>query len=605
MFPYSQAELKAVREAEAKWPDSVPAWPENESITEAICRSYEIEDLRLQEQCLLEIAEQDPNFALVNVGLPAVPNVVDHKQILPVLQLRCQMLTKLVTTPEDIQKEKDEDASEAAAYLKNLKILRENDYPMEILMQNGPSRMVVPNGTAAVRDIKTGETILAKPEIMKAFETYRENIDNAIEDLESGEDDTKQTYPNCLRLPGALSDLADALYPSLPYEFKLWALITRWGIMRSGLDYLVNEPHIQPRFYTILVALPNKGKTGAINESRTALEMIQKVVHGRFVTDSKPCVFSQVHNHPSINSGEYLAKAFSDAGKAVVKAGISIKDDRARVLIDPDEISTIFEIGKSSVSKTSIFFPELLKLYGTNRISNETKKDGVLGSEKAHLAILGSTTEQKYPMLWTGTGGGADGLVSRITVITTNAPDAPALQAKCLPDLEQRYNRLFAMAALPGQAISIGPEAGQIMSAWWASVSGKHSIRILETVKQVCIVLAVTSVPEGYAGTELTVSPEVMRAAIEFGKYEMQVRETLNPEDSFGHVQAMENLILGWAKKHASKTDPKTKNDFRRGIQPQRHPGGLGSFLMAWKNCTQSEALKLRKTRGEYEFFSA
>jgi hypothetical protein len=125
--------------------------------------------------------------------------------------------------------------------------------------------------------------------------------------------------------------------------------------------------------------------------------------------------------------------------------------------------------------------------------------------------------------------------------------------------------------------------------------SKKHSIRILEAVKQVLIVLAVTTVPDGYVGTELTVGPELMQAALEFGKYEMAVREQINPADSFGMVQAHENQILAWAKKHTSRTDPKSMNDFRRGIHPERYPGGLGSFMAAWKNCTQSGALKLRK----------
>ncbi len=489
------------------------------------------------------------------------------------------------------------DVEEAETRLKNLKFLREHGYPLEVTMADDTVRICVPHGTAAAKDIKTGKVFAARPDIMKAFETVRQNIDDAIEDAEEKSDEKLEVYPTCPRLPGALADLASALFPSLPWEFKFWSLVTRWGIMRSGLDYLVNEPHIQPRFYTILVGEPNTGKTGAINESKVAIDMVMKVAHGRFVTDSKPCVFSEVHSHPSINSGEYLAKAFSDAAKAVNKAGISIRDDRARILIDPDEASNIFEIGKSSLSKTSIFFPELLKLHSSNRISNETKKDGVLGSDKAHLGILASTTIQKYPMLWTGTGGGADGLASRVLAITSNAPRVPPSPLPTLPIAGQYYDRLFNMATLPGQAITIGPEATEIMNSWWNSIdtSQKHSIRILEAVKQLVIVLAVTSVPDGYSGTALTVGPELMQAALEFGKYELAVREKINPADSFGMVQAHENLILAWAKKHTSRTDPKSMNDFRRGVHPERHPGGLGSFLLAWKNCTLSGALKKRK----------
>jgi hypothetical protein len=605
---HTETEMRAVAACEAKFPDTFPAWPENESIVEAMDRGIQVENMRLEELYLLERAEQDPNFALANIGLPAVPNVIDHKQILPVLYERNKILTKYVTTPEELQADKKAEAQEAEAYLKNLKFLQEHDYPMEIFMQDGTVRICIPNGTAAVRDIKTNETILARPEIMKAFETYRENIDNAIEDAENGEDEKAEVYPTCPRLPGALSDLADALYPSLPWEFKVWALITRWGIMRSGLDYLVNEPHIQPRFYTILVGPPNTGKTGATNESKVAMDMIEDVARKRFKADTLPCPFSRVNCCAAINSGQYLAQEFGDCEKAA-EGGVSVNvcsDNRARVIIDPDEASNLFEVGKSSPTQTNVFFSALLKLHSANRIENATKQDGKQGSDRAHLAILASTTTQKYPMLWTGTGGGADGLSSRVLAITSNAPAVPPSPLPTMPIVSQHYERLFKMAMLPGQAITIGPEANQMMTTWWASVdtSNKQSIRILEAVKQVLIVLAVTNVPDGYSGTELTVGPELMRAALEFGKYEMQVREKINPADSFGMVQAHENLILAWAKKHASRTEPKSRNDFRRGIKPQRYPGGLGSFMMAWKNCTGSEALKLRKSGRQSGLYS-
>ncbi len=98
---YSDAQLKEIAAREARFPDTFPAWPENESIVDAMTRSIEVENLRLEELYLLETAERDPNFALANVGLPVVPNVIDHKQILPVLYTRNKILTKLTTTPEE------------------------------------------------------------------------------------------------------------------------------------------------------------------------------------------------------------------------------------------------------------------------------------------------------------------------------------------------------------------------------------------------------------------------------------------------------------------------------------------------------------------------
>lgn len=101
MRTYTDAELKEVAAIEAKFPDTLPAWPENESIVDAMARGIEIENMRLDELYLLERADQDPNFALANVGLPVIPNVIDHQKILPVLYERSKILTRYVTTPDE------------------------------------------------------------------------------------------------------------------------------------------------------------------------------------------------------------------------------------------------------------------------------------------------------------------------------------------------------------------------------------------------------------------------------------------------------------------------------------------------------------------------
>jgi hypothetical protein len=421
---------------------------------------------------------------------------------------------------------------------------------------------------------------------------------------ETFDDAAEEPFPECPIFPGALTDLARALYPSLPLEFKQWGLIVRWGLMRSGLDHLESEGHLQSRFYTVLVSPPNRGKTACINESRTAMSSISKMVveeqgqaHSIRPT-SRMC--ADVENLASADSGPFLVQEFYNVAKQASEKYMNsiCSDNAAKVLLDPDELSDVFEKARTSNNRVSTLFIELLKLHSGNRTANGTKQTGNRSVNNAHLSILAGTTVKKYPMLWTGTGGGADGLVSRFLAITTNAKQVPPVP---LPsDFEaaaKTYSRLAVLAQVPGQTVRLSEEARTILTDWWTSIdSGKQSTtRILEAVKQLLVVLAVTNLPADWAGSTVTVGPELVRHAIAFGNYEIAVRERLNPGDSWSNIQAMENAIIAWFKKHASRKLPMARNDCRRGIRPDRLPGGIGAFLLAWANCVNAGYLKVRE----------
>jgi hypothetical protein len=432
-----------------------------------------------------------------------------------------------------------------------------------------------------------------------------ENVANGDDEPEEKFEDKKQeVFPESPIFPGALTDLARALYPSLPLEFKMWGLITRWGLMRSGIDTLKTEKHIQPRFYTALICYPNRGKTAANNESRTAAEFIFEMAKTAVEEEHnrRPVtrIFGGYEARDSVDSGPFLVDKFYDlvreAGEQV-QSGTS-KDSAGRLILDPDELSEMFEKARSSNTRISTIFHQLLKLHSGNRTGSGTKATGDKPVEKAHLAILGGTTVDVYKEhLWTGTGSGRDGLRSRFLAITTNAPPVPPVPLPTDTDAAMKaYQRLAKLLRMPGQEITFNEDAAKMLNDWWYSFdNGKVSAtRILETVKQLLIVLAVVNAPENHEDTTLTVGADLMHHAIAFGEYEIAVREQLNPDDSWSHIQAMENSIIAWAKKHMKRTDPKTRNECRRGIQPQRMPGGLGGFKIAWDNCVTTGVLKLR-----------
>jgi hypothetical protein len=440
----------------------------------------------------------------------------------------------------------------------------------------------------------------------------REQAERDAEPEEEFNDSKEEPFPESPIFPGALTDLARALYPSLPLEFKQIGLIVRWGLMRSGLDLLENEPHLQPRFYTVLVSPPNRGKSACINESRNAMKLIQDMVNAEHNKKNSTApharMFAEIENLTSADSGPFLVQEFYDKAKEANKQyiGSVCAEDRAKILLDPDELSDVFEKARTSSSRVSTLFIELLKLHSNNRTGNGTKQNGNRPVENAHLAILAGTTTKKYPMLWMGTGGGADGLVSRFIAIATNAEPVPPVPLATLHTVTDLYKRLIRLAQLPGQKISLSRDAAEMLVEWWNSFDRTRdsAARILEMVKQLLIVLAVTNAPEDYTGTELTVGPDLMQHAIKFGDYEISLRERLNPGDSWGLVQAQEQAIIKWAQKHASRKSPKSKNEFRRGIAPHRLPGGLGTFLFAWKNCVGADVIKLRDKQGRAERYS-
>jgi hypothetical protein len=453
-------------------------------------------------------------------------------------------------------------------------------------------------------------------EIAKYADYYqqveKEQTERDAEPEEEFNDSKEEPFPECPIFPSALTDLARALYPSLPLEFKQWGLIVRWGLMRSGLDILENEPHLQPRFYTVLVSPPNRGKSACINESRNAMKLIQDMVNAEHNKQNSTApharMFADIENLTSADSGPFLVQEFYDKAKEANKQflGSACAEDRAKILLDPDELSDVFEKARTSSNRVSTLFIELLKLHSNNRTGNGTKQNGNRPVENAHLSILAGTTIKKYPMIWMGTGGGADGLVSRFIAVATNAEPVPPVPLATLHTVGDLYKRLIRLAQLPGQKVSLSETAARMLVDWWGSFDRTRdsAARILETVKQLLIVLAVTNAPDDHTGTELTVGSDLMQHAIKFGDYEISLRERLNPGDSWGVVQAQEQAIIKWAQKHASRKSPKSKNEFRRGIAPHRLPGGLGTFLFAWKNCVGAAVIKFRDKQGRAERYS-
>src|SRR6267154_3963786 len=204
----------------------------------------------------------------------------------------------------------------------------------------------------------------------------------------------EDTLPEFPIISGTIGELADALCPDIPREFKIMAAVTRVGLMLSGKVQLEGEPHLEPRFYTCMVAPPSSGKTASIAE-------VSKRIKGDFISI------------PSVDSGPALVDTFGGINKQNPSGGL------AKVLLSPDEMKDIFEKAKASRDGRNSLGSEILKLFEQHQTGNRSRQSGVLDVDNAALAILGGATPDSYVQMWTGTAGASSGLQSRFTLVTT------------------------------------------------------------------------------------------------------------------------------------------------------------------------------------------
>jgi hypothetical protein len=397
---------------------------------------------------------------------------------------------------------------------------------------------------------------------LKAVEEAEKRAEDALLQLE---DDSLPEFP---RLSGSLSDLADALYPDIPYGFKMMAAVTHFGLIRSGRDELEGCSSLQPRFYVCFIADAGHGKTAAINEVRTCMLPL------------KP---RMMEVPSSIDSGPALVDQFAALDAMRPPLADVNADKAARVLLDPDEMSDLFEKSKVSAQSRNTLGKEFLKLFEANRTGNRIRKSSWQG-ENAHLAVLGGATPEGYKAMWTGTGGAASGLQSRFVLVTSDAkvPSRAQQQPSDQEALAAAVLRIGKQIALPGQTIRFDEDARSIFAEWSDSLGGKPShTRVGDFASRLLIVLAVTN-------DVAVVNRDLVAQAIQFGNYVISVREKFDVADSYSFTQNFENDIIAVFKRYSESL---SQNDVRRLVRPERKPGGMGPFNQAWVNLVKSGML--------------
>jgi putative DNA primase/helicase len=395
-----------------------------------------------------------------------------------------------------------------------------------------------------------------------------------IEDDEDEIVEVDSKLPDFPEFTGSLADLSDAMSPDIPRAFKFAAAFTHMGLIRSGLDTLVAEPHIQPRFYTALIAGPGRGKTAAINEVNRVMRNLT----------NKYQIFS------SIDSGPALVDAFQDQIRAGIMSATgtdNITDSvMAKILLSPDELKGVFEKAKITTGSRNSMLDELLKLYEGNTTGNRVRGMKIkIHIEGAYLGLLGGATETGYSSMWTGTGGASDGLQSRIIPVGVEDQKMPPMQRP--PDAEKLakvIQRLTEQATQPAAQFDIAEDALKMYEKWWMAKdqSKPSEVRVDGVVKRLLVILARTN-------DVSVITDDLMQQAIDFGDFVIACRDKYNPLDASTWSQMFENLIIAAYQKHGDMSP----NKCRRVVHPERRPGGAGPFLQAYKNLTQAGMLRL------------
>ena len=374
----------------------------------------------------------------------------------------------------------------------------------------------------------------------------------------------EETYPQFPRIPGSLGDLADAVFPDIPYLFKVIAGFTHFGLIRSGLDTLADEPHLQTRLYSVLVAGPGRGKTAAINEIGRVFKAINKGFYEAW---------------PSIDSGPALVDAFDEQNRAnLIKAdGTDNAADvwMSKVLLSPDELRGLIERSKVTSNSRNTLLDELLKLYEANVTGSRVRGAKIkIRIENAHLALIGGATPAGYNNMWVSTGSATDGAHTRFVTVAADLPRFSSRpKTSNLEKVNDLTQELQEQAAEPGRAYQIDDAAWAMFDKWWTSkpADNRHVDRLDGIVKRILVILARTNDVE-------TIGVDLMTPAIAVGDYIQFCREKHNPGDAVNYVQAFENRIIELFKKRG----PMTAREVAKAIHPERHNGGFNAFNQAF-----------------------
>lgn len=394
----------------------------------------------------------------------------------------------------------------------------------------------------------------------------------------------EEPLPEFPRFTGSLAEMSEVLAPDLPYCLKFMSAMTIVGSLLAGKVYIAGSTHIDPRFYTVMIDTKGAGKGASWNEVRGALS---------------PLILGELNIAPSIDSGPALVLELAQ---------------HPRTMLYADELDKVFETAKPTGSSRNSLFAELLTLYDGHETGNNAKANFALpkdvrdqvcksGGSKIHVtdarfSLLGGVQPDVFATMWRGVKGGANGLQSRFTLVSSGNNSVPEPQRATDSAAVRQITEIITGQVLPylnsdaPQFIHMSDELGERLRTWWKGCSNTHpkaSTRTPAMLTRMLVILAVTNDVQ-------EISPRLVEQAIAFGDYQVQLAERFMPSDAMTGTAVFEELILTTFRKHGGAG--LTRNQVRQYVNLEKHQllGGFGPFLQAWNNLKNTGMLLRLRT---------
>jgi hypothetical protein len=409
--------------------------------------------------------------------------------------------------------------------------------------------------------------------------------------------------PKFPKFTGSLVELAETVSPDLPFCHKFMAALTLVGLELSGRVHLENSPHIDPRFYTILIDNKGAGKGGSCVEIRNALSGYLK----------------ELHILPSVDSGPALVQ------ELVVEP---------KTLLFADELASLFEKAKTSGTSKNTLFEEFLTLYDGHSTANTAKSNkkmdkadreqlgmkagsNTMQVDNAHFAMLGCVQPLMFESMWRGTRGAASGLQDRFSLAQSGQTSVPEPQRPTDTDKVRRIVERIStqIDKFAVQQENGDPECGQDLEqqwqapkkftypdelvnqarAWWKERETLEKVpsRLPAIVSRFLLMLLITNDSD-------TVTSDLLDQAFAFGDYQIAMHR-LMPEDATTNVQEYEQIIRRMLRDNPSGL---SFRQLRRIIQPEKRKllGGYKPFMDGWKSLLSAGVISSDR-RGKMEIF--
>ena len=367
--------------------------------------------------------------------------------------------------------------------------------------------------------------------------------------VEFRETDVLPEFP---KLRGPIDDFIRGITADLPYEHKAVCASVYLGTKIAGRVRLASDPFLQPRFYGCMVGPPGTGKSSSEKEIRRELEPLLDDVHYEYSIDSGPALVEALQEFP-------------------------------RLVYTPDELADGFEKARHTPASRNSLFGEWLRLYDSNSTGRRVlgKNSPPISLTNAHFAMIGGATPERFNQMWTGTLGASGGLQSRFVLSYSEMPmpnlRTPNRTSIIETAVETLKENLRLKKLLLNSNVLMSGDAQDLIATTWTVTD---SPRALDMAKRFALLLAVSE-------SKLEIDADLMQRGLQFGRYQIAVHEKLMPLDAHGWVQAFENRIIAYHRRHRQSTE----RDLRRALSPEKYPGGYGSFSQALRNLVTCQKL--------------